>query len=97
MAAAADARNITVQYCMAYARHVLHAATLTPVTHVRVSEDYLTRGVRKKATSELPNKTIIFILIFLTGSFSGCKSQFTAKHSYLLAIFIFLLAILQSI
>jgi hypothetical protein len=36
MAAAAEAWNVSIQYCMALPRHALAASSLLSVTHIRV-------------------------------------------------------------
>ena len=40
MAEAAEAENITLQYCMALPRHILQSASHPRVTHARASHDY---------------------------------------------------------
>jgi hypothetical protein len=40
MAAAAEATNVTVQYCMSLPRHILQSASFPRVTQARASHDY---------------------------------------------------------
>eukprot|EP00656_Telonema_subtile_P016604 TRINITY_DN18788_c0_g1_i1.p1 TRINITY_DN18788_c0_g1~~TRINITY_DN18788_c0_g1_i1.p1 ORF type:complete len:827 (-),score=144.59 TRINITY_DN18788_c0_g1_i1:62-2542(-) len=40
MSAAAEAENVTIQYCMSLPRHILQSASFPSVTHARASHDY---------------------------------------------------------
>ena len=45
MATAAAAHNLTIQLCMSFPRHVLHAVSLPAVTQARASNDYQPQSV----------------------------------------------------